>query len=114
MNEKEVAIKHDSEKIPWHLVPWDAVEQIVEILQFGAKKYADRNWEKGMAPSRLVRAAIGHIVDWFHCKINGTDGRDPESGKSHLAHAGCCILFLLAYEGRGQIEQYDDRPVVGG
>jgi hypothetical protein len=37
------------------------------------------------------------------------DGRDHESGRSHLAHAACCVLFLLAYERRKV--GTDDRPV---
>jgi len=26
---------------------------------------------------------------------------DPESGRDHLAHAGCCVLMLLSHRLRG-------------
>lgn len=32
---------------------------------------------------------------------------DPETGESHLAHAACCLLFLLVHEIQGLGE--DDR-----
>lgn len=96
-------VKHDGEKDPWHLLPWDAIGAIVKVLAFGAKKYAPRNWEKGMAWSRCYSALIRHMTAWW----DGED-KDPETGMSHLWHAGCCIVFLIAFEMRGI--GADDRP----
>lgn len=96
-------IKHDIGKARWDLIPWDGLEEIVNVMTFGAEKYGDRNWENGLAYSRVWAAAIRHMWKWFHGENN-----DPETGLSHLAHTGCCILFLLAYERRGN--EGDDRP----
>ncbi len=96
-------VKHDNEKLPLHLLPPDAVEAIAEILAFGRVKYGARNWERGMAWSRVYRAALGHLFAWWMRR-----GNDPETGKSHLWHAGCCILFLITYELRSV--GIDDRP----
>ena len=98
-------VKHDQGKLPWELLPWDAVRVVVEVLLFGKKKYAARNWESGISYSRLYAAAIRHLTAWFQ---EGEDV-DPETGISHLAHASCCILFLLAFVVRG-MEDWDDRP----
>lgn len=95
--------KDDAGKAPWHLVPFDAVGCIVKVLQFGAKKYAPRNWEKGMDWGRPFDACIRHLTSWWH-----GERADPETGFSHLWHAGCCIVFLIAYELRGIGR--DDRP----
>lgn len=95
--------KDDGGKPPLHLIAPDFLYAIAEILDFGAKKYAPRNWEKGMDWSRVYRAAVGHLFDWFMRK-----GPDPETGKSHLWHAACCIMFLVVYEIRGVGK--DDRP----
>lgn len=97
-------IKHDQEKDPWQLVPWDAVRCITKILAFGSRKYQPRNWENGMNWDRLFRAAIEHLTSWFQ-----TGKPDPETGYSHLWHAGCCVLFLIAYELRGIGN--DNRPL---
>jgi len=96
--------KADHGKDPWHLLPTDAIRAIVKVLAFGAKKYADRNWEEGMAWSRCYGALLRHTMAWWE-----GDTLDEETGYSHLWHAGCCILFLIAYEIRGVGK--DDRPI---
>lgn len=97
-------VKFDHGKAPWHLLPWDAVRAIVWVLMFGAKKYSDRNWELGMDWSRPFAALMRHMTAWWE-----GEAKDPETGYSHLWHAGCCILFLIAFELRGI--GHDDRPV---
>lgn len=99
----EHGFKADAGKLPYHLLPPDAVEEILKVLEFGANKYAPRNWEKGMAWSRPFSALMRHMWAWWR-----GENADPETGLSHLAHAGCCILFLLGYELRKIGE--DDRP----
>lgn len=103
MAEMSEGRKDDTGKLPYHLLPSDAVEEILKVLAFGATKYAPRNWEKGMAWSRPFSALMRHMWAWWR-----GERCDPETGLSHLAHAGCCILFLLSYEVRGGGN--DDRP----
>ena len=98
-------IKKDDGKSPWDLVPYDAIEEVVKVLQFGQRKYTARNWEKGIVQSRLFAALQRHMVAWFQ---KGED-IDPESGLSHLAHAACTILFMLAFVTRER-HDLDDRP----
>lgn len=98
-----VGNKNDLGKDPWDLAPWDAFRAIVKCLAFGATKYAPRNWERGMAWSRLYGALIRHMTAWWE-----RESIDPESKMSHLWHAGCCVVFLIAYELRGV--GLDNRP----
>jgi hypothetical protein len=83
-------------KTRWDLVPSAAVAEIAEVLAFGAKKYSANNWCRGAAWHRYFRALIDHCFHWWR----GQD-RDPETGLSHLAHAGCCLLFLMEYQRNG-------------
>lgn len=87
--------KDDQGKLGYHLVPSDALEEIIKVLDFGALKYEERNWEKGMSWSRPFSALMRHMWAWWR----GGE-KDKETNLSHLAHAGCCILFLLSYELR--------------
>jgi hypothetical protein len=105
--------KNDGGKPRWDLLPWDAVEQIVLVLTFGATKYEDRNWEAGIRYGRVFAAIVRHMWTWFMAKVTGNSDKDPETGFSHLAHAGCGILFLLSYELRG-VSKFDDRPLTAG
>lgn len=96
--------KNDTGKLPWHLLPPDALDAILGVLDYGALKYGDRNWEQGMAWNRPFSALMRHM--WAYWR--GED-YDPETGQLHLAHAACCILFLLGYQLRGIGE--DNRPL---
>ena len=96
--------KDDQAKLPYHLLAPEFLEEVSRVLEFGANKYAARNWEKGMAWHRPFAALMRHMWAWWK-----GEGNDPETGYSHLAHAACCIMFLLAYEKRGIGD--DDRPV---
>ncbi len=99
----ETATKHDQEKIPLELLSPIALDMIAEVMAFGAKKYAAHNWRRGMSWSRLLGASLRHILAYL-----GGEDKDPESGLSHLAHAGCCIMFLLEYiaKGLGKDDRY--------
>lgn len=96
--------KDDAGKAPWHLFPWDAARQVVAVLAFGATLYGERNWETGISYSRVYSALMRHMTAWWE-----RDPADKDTGLSHLAHAGCCVLFLIAYEVR-RMTGFDDRP----
>ncbi len=84
-------IKHDHGKRRWCLMPWAAAGLLVDVLGFGAKKYGDNNWrfvENGR--DRYFDAALRHLLAWRQ-----GERLDAESGLPHLAHAACCVLFLL-------------------
>lgn len=82
--------KHDGGKPRMDLLDRHALEQIAHVLGFGAEKYAAHNWREGIQFSRLTAAALRHL----HAFNDGED-IDPESGRPHLAHLGCCVMFLL-------------------
>jgi len=86
-----VGRKDDQEKDRWDLLPDEPVRDIVKVLTFGARKYAPDNWQKVPDWRRRYYAAMQrHFVAWRMGEKN-----DPESGLPHLAHAGCCLLFLM-------------------
>lgn len=100
------ALKLDTGKTDWSLMPWDAVEEINKVLDFGAKKYAAHNWkvDGGFKWTRVFGSACRHLFAW----ARGED-KDPESGLSHLAHLGCNVLFLLHYSLNAKKYNKDDR-----
>lgn len=85
-------IKHDEGKPRYDLLPFDALEEIVHVLTFGSTKYAPDNW-RHVKPlrRRYVSAMLRHVAD----RVMG-ERLDPETGRSHWASAGACVLFLLA------------------
>lgn len=99
----QIGKKYDQEKADLtYLNPW-AMAEISKAFEFGANKYGRYNYRKGMRWLRLSAAGLRHIYSW-----SWGEDKDPESGLSHLAHAGACIFMLLDYEFNKLGE--DDRP----
>ena len=96
--------KLDTGKLRYDLIPPEMMDAEAWVLSFGAQKYEDRNWEKGIRYGRVFGAAMRHLWAWWRGET-----LDPESGKSHLWHALCNISFLITYEARG-MHEFDDRP----
>lgn len=100
--------KYDAGKLPWDLLPPRALELVVEVLQFGAKKYGPYNWRKGIRYSRLFAAVQRHLWAFWQ-----GENLDPETKISHLAHAACGILFMLQmradFAKLGEPREFDDR-----
>ena len=84
--------KHDSGKLPWHLLSVCAIEEMLRVLEFGSRKYDDHNWRKGFKWTRLISAASRHLFGF----MRGED-RDPETGFLHTAHLMCCAMFLTEH-----------------
>lgn len=86
--------KKDKDKPMWDLLPYEEMEQIVEVLSFGASKYGPYEWQKvDDAKNRYFAALMRHLTAWW-----GGKKWDSESGRHHLAHAGCCLLFLMWFD----------------
>lgn len=93
-NNRPEGIKFDGKKMRISLLPILSVLEVVRVLEFGAKKYAPDNWKyvEG-AQGRYWDAAMRHM---FAYKTG--EKLDDETGLSHLAHAACCILFMLWFD----------------
>lgn len=84
-------VKYDENKPRWSLLPIRPVTEIVRVLTYGSVKYADDNWKHvDNFRDRYYSALMRHLTAWWAGEI-----QDPETGYNHLAHAGCCLLFLL-------------------
>lgn len=90
---RNLAVKADDGKNPLDLLPTVALESVGLVLEHGARKYAAHNWRKGMNYSRLISALLRHVFAFMR-----GENIDPESNLPHMAHAACCVLFLLDYQ----------------
>jgi len=99
------ALKYDDGKPPLQLLPGGSLVDVARVMQHGASKYGATNWTRGMAWTRLVGATLRHVYAWA-----GGEDTDRESNLPHLAHAVCCLLFLLSYQGHSI--GVDDRVIL--
>lgn len=99
-------LRFNTGKVPIHLVPPSLVLAVASVLGYGANKYAERNWERGMKWSVPYASLMRHLLAWQ----NGEEV-DAESGLPHLHHVACNIAMLIEF-----METYkegDDRPKRG-
>lgn len=71
------------------LIPAGFLWALAEHYGQGAKKYADRNWEKGYKWSLSLDASQRHLNQW----LQGEDN-DEETGSSHLVAAAWHLVAL--------------------
>ena len=100
------ASRFDSGKVDWSQVPFQALEGMVRVLEFGAKKYAKGNWANGggFDHSRVFNSLMRHLVSYQ----SGED-LDPESGLPHLDHIMCNAMFMAYYKKNPETFNKDDR-----
>jgi hypothetical protein len=106
-------LRYNEGKLRYDLVQADAHRGMVEVLTFGAKKYAERNWERGMAWSKVISSLKRHIA-----KIEEGEDYDVESGLLHADHVQCNAHFLSAYyriypKGDDRPHKYLRQPKIG-
>lgn len=75
------------------------IDRIAKWYELGAKKYADRNWEKGMPFSRYVDSAKRHLNKY----VMGMEDED------HLAAACWNIIAIMHHQELNEM-QWDDMP----
>lgn len=107
--------KFDAGKTEWDLLPLGPVEEIVKVLMHGKEKYGRDNWQLVDNPiRRYYSAAQRHLTAFRRARFDTRspfDAVDSESKLHHLAHAACCILFLLWHE-RKELCQEDAAGVL--
>lgn len=78
------------------LVPIEFLWALATHYGRGARKYADRNWEKGYKWSLSVDAAERHYGLWKMGEVH-----DQETGGHHLICAIWHLIALFIFERRG-------------
>lgn len=86
--------KFDGGKLQYGLVPPLALKATVDVLTFGAEKYEPDNWKHVPDSKRRYFDAVQrHVWAWKE-----GEQIDPESGRHHLAHALCGLMFLYEHD----------------
>lgn len=96
-------IRYNAGKDRHDLIHPIAQEELAKVFTMGAKKYADRNWEKGMSWTSTIASLKRHL----NAFEMGED-RDTESGLLHMSHVAWGAHVLTTYYSI--YPEGDDRP----
>jgi hypothetical protein len=100
-----VGLRFNEGKRRFDLIPPDGLAALADLFTIGSRKYAERNWEKGMKFSNVFASLERHYQSW-----KAGEDRDPETGQLHIIHVAWNALVLAVYQLRGIGE--DDRVKV--
>lgn len=85
-------VKFDEGKVQLSILSKESLEAEARVFEYGAKKYSKNNYKLGMDWSRLLDAALRHIINF-----NNKEDFDQESNLNHLWHAKACLAMLIYY-----------------
>jgi hypothetical protein len=86
-NETDTGAVREALGIPYtRHVPLEAVAAGAASLEYGAKKYSDRNWEKGLPWQQMIDSLKRHVED-FERRRDYDDGEDGSD-----LHQVCMIM----------------------
>lgn len=95
-----MAIREPTEgKGRYDLITPFGIRRLAKWYELGAKKYSDRNWEKGIPFSRYIDSAKRHIDKYIMGKTD----------EDHLSAAVWNLLCIIHHEELGQTN-LDDLP----
>lgn len=79
---------HRPNKPRFDLIPYDALDEVAAVFEYGERKHGKDNWKKGLPASAHFSSAIGHMSKFAQGE------RLDESGHPHIVHAICRIMML--------------------
>lgn len=104
IKESRTGLRFNEGKLRWSLVEYKSLEPLIKVLMFGAQKYDDHNWKKGMPPVIILECMQRHLA-----ALMSGETHDKESGLPHIGHIMCNAMFYSYFteteEGKSVIEQ---------
>lgn len=83
------ALRYNEGKPQFSMVDLTCFTDCARVLEFGAVKYGQDNWRKGMPIGKLLDSLLRHVA-----AIQRGEEVDPESGISHIGHIQSNAMFL--------------------
>lgn len=89
-------LRYNAGKPRFDLMPPEAMVALATHYQKGAEKYADRNWERGMAWGKCFASLQRHAWAW-----QAGEDYDEETGSHHMISVAWNAIALFIYAIRG-------------
>ena len=83
-----IGLRFNEGKIRWSLMHYKSMEPMVRVLMYGAEKYSDNNWQKGLNKKEILECLQRHLA-----ALMDGETHDKESGLPHIGHILCNAMF---------------------
>ena len=95
--EADKALRYNEGKPKWSLVHYESLIPMIRVLEFGALKYAPRNWMKPMNETEILESMQRHLA----ALMDGEEF-DQESGISHMGHIQANAMFYNYHHNKNK------------
>lgn len=85
---EEKSLRYNIGKPQWSLVDFKSLEPLVRVMEYGANKYAPKNWMIGLNIDQILESLTRHLFALMSGEII-----DPESQQEHIGHIMANAMF---------------------
>lgn len=103
----EQAKRFNKGKLRWGLVDFEAVGEMVKVLEAGAIKYGPDNWKKGLNREEILESIQRHLISTFE-----KEEVDQELGTYHIANIMANCMFYLYHHRNDSFSDQRNNPFV--
>ena len=89
----ETGLRFNEGKPRWSLMSYKAMEPMIKVLEYGATKYTDHNWKKGLNSVEILECLQRHLA-----ALMDGEKMDQESMQQHIGHIMCNAMFYSYFE----------------
>lgn len=83
------AKRYNQGKKRWTLIDFQALEPLVDVLEYGVSKYGENNWKLGLNKQETIDSLLRHVI-----ALTNNETTDPESKLPHIGHILANAMFL--------------------
>lgn len=90
---RERALRYNDGKPRPSLIDPNFIMGLAEVLEMGAQKYGDYNWQKGMNQKDIMDSLMRHSLKYLSGNIE-----DEESGLHEMLHIAANAMFVYYFD----------------
>ena len=110
----KTGLRFNEGKLKWGLMHYKSMEPMIRVLMYGAEKYDDWNWAKGLSRLEILECMQRHLAALIDAETSKNDKlkidfkEDCEgcksgfckthSGQPHIGHILCNGMFYSYFE----------------
>ena len=97
--DEQKALRYNEGKPKWSYVHYASLEPMIRVMEFGAKKYAPKNWQNQMDTTEILESMQRHLA----ALMDGEEF-DKESGLPHMGHIQANAMFYNFHKAKKENE----------
>lgn len=100
------AQRFNTNKPKWSLVDFKSLIPLVDVLEFGAKKYDVHQWKQGLNREEILESTYRHLIE-----LMDNQELDEESKLHHTGHVMANMMFYGYHYRNNSFSEKRNSPI---